>query len=29
VTVSGILHAMNHRPAKTTATIIEFPANAS
>ena len=29
VTVSGILHAMNRRPSKPTATIIEFPANAS
>ena len=27
VTVSGILRAMNRRPAKATATIIEFPAN--
>ena len=29
VTVSGILHAMNRRPAKATATVIEFPANAN
>lgn len=29
VTVSGILHAMNRRPAKATATVIEFPANAA
>ena len=27
VTVSGILHAMNRRPAKVPATVIEFPAN--
>jgi predicted secreted protein len=27
--VTGILHAMSRRPAKPTATIIEFPANAS
>jgi len=26
-TVSGILRVMNRRPAKPTATIIEFPAN--
>jgi len=29
VTVSGIVHAMSRRPAKATATVIEFPANAS
>jgi hypothetical protein len=29
VTVSGILRAMNRRPAKASATIIEFPANAA
>jgi predicted secreted protein len=27
--VSGILHAMNRRPAKASARIIEFPANAA
>ena len=27
VTVSGILRAMNRRPAKSQATVIEFPAN--
>jgi hypothetical protein len=27
--VSGILRAMNRRPTKTSATIIEFPANAA
>jgi hypothetical protein len=29
VTVSGILRVMNRRPAKSSATIIEFPANAA
>ena len=29
VTVSGILRAMNRRPGKTAATVIEFPANAA
>lgn len=28
-TVTGILRAMNRRPAKATASVIEFPANAS
>ena len=29
ITVSGILRAMNRRPAKASATVIEFPANAA
>ena len=29
ITVSGILRVMNRRPAKATATVIEFPANAA
>ena len=29
VAVSGILHTMNRRPAKASAQIIEFPANAA
>jgi len=27
--VSGILHTMNRRPSKASATVIEFPANAA
>jgi predicted secreted protein len=29
ITVSGILRVMNRRPAKASATVIEFPANAA
>jgi hypothetical protein len=29
LTVSGILRAMNRRPSKAQATVIEFPANAA
>ena len=29
VAVSGILRAMNRKPAKASATVIEFPANAA